>query len=174
MKKSDICKIALHTFDPSNQIRKCMEELCELGVAVCHCFDGKDSVRHVAEEMADVEILLEQMTILFHCRPQLDRQRQLKLESLADKLGLTLDGQQRPTEAIEPDVVCSMSQLHKDIIVQMAQQSMNVSDVVRKLNISRSKADTALFQIKQKTDLDPWNFFDLYELYQMAAGDVSE
>ena len=36
-------------------------------VALCQCSDGRDNVRHVAEEIANVQIMLNQMVILFDC-----------------------------------------------------------------------------------------------------------
>lgn len=89
MNRTELCRAALQFFGNEHQIRKCMEELSELSVAVCHCYDGKDSVRHVAEEIADVENLIEQMKILFNCHDQVDRQRRFKLEALANKMSLT-------------------------------------------------------------------------------------
>lgn len=89
MNRNELCRAALQFYGDEHQIRKCMEELSELSVAVCHCYDGKDSVRHVAEEIADVENLIEQMKILFNCHDQVDRQRRFKLEALADRMGLT-------------------------------------------------------------------------------------
>ena len=66
-----------------------------------------------------------------------------------------------------------MTKLQNRLIILMAQRSMNVADVTRKIGMSRSKVDTALLQIKKETGLDPQNFFDLHELYQMATSEVS-
>lgn len=77
-------------------------------------------------------------------------------------------------EAIAIEKASRLNRHQKSIIVHMAQRSLKVSEVARRLEIGRSKVDTALFQIRKETGLDPWNFFDLQELYQMATSEVSE
>lgn len=77
-------------------------------------------------------------------------------------------------ETPKPEEVSRLNRHQKSIIVLMAQKSLKVSEVARSLEISRSKVDTALFQVRKETGLDPWNFFDLQELYQMATSEVSE
>lgn len=56
---------AIDTFGEENQINKTIEECAELILALSHhklnrCFDND-----VIEEMADVEIMLEQMKLIF-------------------------------------------------------------------------------------------------------------
>lgn len=41
---------------------------------------------HVAEEIADVEIMLQQMILLLDCQDRVDKYRTKKLESLALKV----------------------------------------------------------------------------------------
>lgn len=67
-----------------------------------------------------------------------------------------------------------MTKKQARMIILYAQKNMRISEVARKLGLSHSKVDTALRQIKKETGLDPWNFFDLHELYQMATSEVSE
>lgn len=63
------------------------EELAKkMGVTVSHCFDGKDKPSHVAEEIADVGIMLEQMALLFRCEEEVDRQRRYKLRRLEHRV----------------------------------------------------------------------------------------
>ena len=81
-----ICKDALLIFGAERQIKKCVEELTELCVALLHNECGKDTVDHVAEEIADVEIMLQQMMLLLDCQDQVDKYRARKLESLALKV----------------------------------------------------------------------------------------
>ena len=76
----------LETFGAEWQVRKCLEELAELGVAVPHCYDGKDKPGHVAEEIADVGIMLEQMAMLFNCETEVERMRRYKLRRLEQRI----------------------------------------------------------------------------------------
>lgn len=49
------------------QIRKLFEEMAELQEAILKHMDDRDTVDHVAEEIADVYIMLQQMIILHGC-----------------------------------------------------------------------------------------------------------
>lgn len=67
-----------------------------------------------------------------------------------------------------------MTDGQKQLVILLAQRNMNVADVVRKSGMSRSKVEVALHRIKLSTGLNPQNFFDLHELYQMATSEVSK
>lgn len=86
MSSRKTCKDALLAFGAERQIKKCVEELNELSVALLHNEGGKDTVDHVAEEIADVEIMLQQMILLLDCQDRVDKYRTKKLESLALKV----------------------------------------------------------------------------------------
>lgn len=48
------------------QIIKTCEEMSELQTALLHYCNGKDSVNHVTEEIADVLVMIEQLKIIFN------------------------------------------------------------------------------------------------------------
>ena len=48
------------------QIIKTCEEMSELQTALLHYCNGKDSVSHVTEEIADVLVMIEQLKIIFN------------------------------------------------------------------------------------------------------------
>ena len=48
------------------QIIKTCEEMSELQTALLHYCNGKDSVHHVTEEIADVLVMIEQLKIIFN------------------------------------------------------------------------------------------------------------
>ncbi len=56
---------AIQTFGAKNQISKCIEEMAELINALCKYVQDRVSVYEVMEEIAGVEITLEQMKLLF-------------------------------------------------------------------------------------------------------------
>lgn len=64
---------ALKKYGKATQLRKCVEELSELITAICHLADPHrprpDAVHKLAEEMADVDIMLTQVR---HIHPGLD------------------------------------------------------------------------------------------------------
>ena len=63
------------------QILKAIEELCELTLALLHT-----DQQHIFEEMADVEIMLEQLEIVFGCRDMVKLHKINKLRRLKERL----------------------------------------------------------------------------------------
>ena len=63
------------------QLNKCKEELFELGVALCHYSTGKVMKESLTEEIADVEIMLEQLSHYFMLN--VEEIRELKLKRLS-------------------------------------------------------------------------------------------
>ena len=60
---------AINVYGTDEQIRMIYEEMCELGVALSkyHRDPGMETVRDVQEEIADVQIMLEQAKEIFGC-----------------------------------------------------------------------------------------------------------
>jgi NTP pyrophosphatase (non-canonical NTP hydrolase) len=56
---------AVKTYGAERQVRKAVEELTELSVALLHSLDGRGDTENIREEMADVEIMLEQLHVIF-------------------------------------------------------------------------------------------------------------
>lgn len=76
-----ICYIALEHYGVHHQIVKCMEECGELIQALARNMCGEHYAENVAEELADVEIMLMQMRIAFG-RSCVNRVRAQKLARL--------------------------------------------------------------------------------------------
>lgn len=76
-----ICYTALEHYGVHSQIVKCMEECGELIQALAKNMCGEHYAENVAEELADVEIMLMQMRIAFG-RSSVDRVRAQKLARL--------------------------------------------------------------------------------------------
>lgn len=58
-----VYETALNIFGLKDQMIKCIEELSELQKELCKLSLGQGSLENATEEMADVEIMLEQMKI---------------------------------------------------------------------------------------------------------------
>lgn len=86
MDDKKIYRDALETFGHYNQVQKLFEEMAELQAAICHTLDGKDDTSHVAEEIADVQIMLGQMMELFACEAAVILRRRAKLARLAGRI----------------------------------------------------------------------------------------
>ena len=67
-----------------------VEELTEMLVALCHIRRRHDSIPHLAEEIADAQIMLEQMALLYGCAELVEQYRAQKLLYLANKIGFEL------------------------------------------------------------------------------------
>lgn len=80
--EEDICRAALDKWGPQKQTLKLFEEMSELQDAMCKQMDGRDSNSHVAEEIADVLLVLEQMIILHDCEQEVIKIKEEKLERL--------------------------------------------------------------------------------------------
>lgn len=63
-----------------------IEELSELQKELCKSLRTGADRPHIAEEIADVQIMLEQMMLLHDCRDDVDEWRRRKLERLEQRL----------------------------------------------------------------------------------------
>lgn len=81
-----ICQAALETFGKESQMTMAIEEMSELTKELCKRCRGRDNVEALAEEIADVEIMLQQMVMLFDCAGQVETFRRHKLERLAGRI----------------------------------------------------------------------------------------
>lgn len=77
---------ALETYGPQHQTMMAMEEMAELAKELCKASRGLGNVEHIAEEIADVQITLEQMIILHQCRGLVERIRAEKVKRLQERL----------------------------------------------------------------------------------------
>lgn len=65
MTENDICYQAIKKFGTENQTRKAVEELTELSLALQRALDGRADMDNIREEIADVEIMCEQLRTIF-------------------------------------------------------------------------------------------------------------
>ena len=81
-----IYKSALNKWGKENQTRMMFEEMAELQKELCKEARGEDNTDAIAEEIADVKIMLEQMTILHNCKDMVEIQMKRKLQKLKERL----------------------------------------------------------------------------------------
>lgn len=92
MTKRELYEKLIATFGTENQITKCVEELNELGQALCKV-NSRDTnkalaTKSVIEEIADVEIMLEQIKMILAIDEQeVKRMKSFKLHRTARKYG---------------------------------------------------------------------------------------
>lgn len=84
--ETEVLQRALDTYGSVPQIMMVFEEMSELQKELCKYLRGKYSPANIAEEIADVEIMLEQLKVIFRNRALVDRIRANKLVRLSDRI----------------------------------------------------------------------------------------
>ncbi len=84
--ETEVLQRALDTYGSLPQIVMVFEEMSELQKELCKYLRGKCSPASIAEEIADVEIMLEQMKMLFCCTDDVSNERRRKVERLKERL----------------------------------------------------------------------------------------
>lgn len=84
--EAEVLQRALDTYGSVPQITMVFEEVSELQKELCKYLRGRGSFEHIAEEIADVEIMLEQMKMLFCCTDDVRNERRRKVERLKERL----------------------------------------------------------------------------------------
>lgn len=88
MNKIDIYDKAIITFSPLKQVLKAVEELSELQKELIKWAldDNNKNENYIAEEMADVYIILEQLEIIFNNKKDIEVFKDYKLNKLKERL----------------------------------------------------------------------------------------
>lgn len=81
-----VLELALSTYGPRLQTLVAIEEMSELQKELVKHERGADNVPRIAEEIADVQIMLDQMTILFDCADAVQNLHSAKVARLAKRL----------------------------------------------------------------------------------------
>lgn len=87
-KTDEILKQAIVKYGKDAQVKMAIEEMSELTQALCKNFRGKGNAENIAEEIADVEIMIQQLQIIFNNRNDVNRFYELKIKRLKNNLRL--------------------------------------------------------------------------------------
>lgn len=79
-----ICQEAVNHFGSESRVMLAIEEMAELQKELCKHSRGKDNYYNIAEEIADVLIMAEQLMILFDCRNTVKEWQYAKLMRLKE------------------------------------------------------------------------------------------
>lgn len=90
--EAEVLQRALDTYGSVPQITMVFEEMSELQKELCKYLRGKRSPASIAEEIADVEIMLEQMKMLFCCTDDVRNERRRKAKRLKERMDGDSDG----------------------------------------------------------------------------------
>lgn len=81
-----ICQLAVNVYGKTSQCTVCMEEMAELTKELSKNLRGQDNAAHIA----DVEIMLEQLKLMFSIRDEVTQQRTAKLQRLDNRISQSL------------------------------------------------------------------------------------
>lgn len=104
-----IYELAIAKYGESKQLIKAMEELAELQQAICRVFCERGDEDNIIEEIVDVEIMLEQIKMIFSISEEIIEEVKIqKVERLEKRLvGITIfDRVAEYEELIEECVIC--------------------------------------------------------------------
>lgn len=87
MRKGEkIYREALIKWGKESQMRQTLEELTELQLAILKNLRGYDNIENLAEEVADVEIMLEQLKYIHNIASKVEENKEYKLQRLENRL----------------------------------------------------------------------------------------
>ena len=81
-----ICDEAVEKYGTESQINVLFEEMAELQNAICKYKRGRATVEEIAEELADVNIMLIQAIKIFDCDDLTNKYFDEKIDRLAERL----------------------------------------------------------------------------------------
>ncbi len=82
----NVLRQAIATYGPDMQQAIAIEEMAELTKELCKNKRGQNNFNQVAEEIADVEIMLEQLILIHNVGPLVEVHKQNKLKRLQEQL----------------------------------------------------------------------------------------
>lgn len=83
--EKEICTLAVDIFGPDSQINMAIEECAELIDSLCKFRRGRNEAIDVVTEIADVQIMCEQLAYMFGPKTVVD-ERKRKIKRLQERL----------------------------------------------------------------------------------------
>lgn len=94
---------AIDTFGKDSQCRMAIEEMSELTKAICKHLRNFDNLSDLVEEIADVEIMMAQLEIIFGCSDKVETWIDYKLERLQERINSYNEMKQEKLEGDKND-----------------------------------------------------------------------
>ena len=86
MHEMSLLQRAVSKWGKEAQMKMVLEEMSELQKEICKMWRGKDNRGAIAEEVADVEIMLDQLKLMLDIPYEVEQHRQNKLQRLRERL----------------------------------------------------------------------------------------
>ncbi|MGN0733700.1 MAG: hypothetical protein ACI4LC_05960 [Emergencia sp.] len=87
VKAEPILQAYIDKYGEEAQARMAIEEMSELTKEICKRFRGDDNLDHIAEEIADVEIMLDQLKMMFVLEEKTKAYRKYKIKRMVERIG---------------------------------------------------------------------------------------
>ena len=87
MNKRELYRKAFEKWGSNMQLVIAIEELSELQKVCCKKIRGSEDLDDITDEIADVEIMCEQLRVLYGIDAQVEHTKLLKIERLEERLG---------------------------------------------------------------------------------------
>lgn len=81
-----VCKRAVEAYGKEHQLIICMEEMAELTKELTKNLRGRRNIQDISEEVADVEIMLEQVKVIFDLKEEVSEAKEAKLLRLQKRI----------------------------------------------------------------------------------------
>lgn len=82
-----VCRTAIGKWGSRLQLIVAVEEMSELTKEICKFNRGKADISAIAEEIADVSIMLEQLKIIFGFADKVEEYIDYKIKRLSERIG---------------------------------------------------------------------------------------
>lgn len=82
----ELLRQAINHYGPDSQMNVAVEECSELQKEICKHFRGFNNVDHLAEEVADVAIMLQQLILIFNIGDDVSTYVRRKQARLRDRI----------------------------------------------------------------------------------------
>lgn len=81
-----VCQRAVDAYGKEHQLIICMEEMAELTKELTKNLRGRRNLQDISEEVADVEIMLEQVKVIFDLKEEVSEAKEAKLLRLQKRI----------------------------------------------------------------------------------------
>lgn len=114
----EILQEAVDRYGTDAQLMMVLEEMSELQKEICKFFRGKRDRDALADEVADVEIMLAQLKIIFDLHQDVTAHKEQKIKRLYDRL-------REPVESVRVDVpFFDKEEVYEDCTVQILRNTI--------------------------------------------------
>lgn len=78
---------AIRKWGSDMQTQVAIEEMSELTKEICKAYRGQENVRAIADEIADVTIMIEQLRIIYDVEEEVEKRIKFKADRLKKRIG---------------------------------------------------------------------------------------